>query len=118
MRRSARSSGTAGQSPAAPRSQGGASRRPSTAGTSEKDAKKPKKFKLIDYPRTGKRGFRRWVPSWRQFLRTSLAVAALGIGVILATYYNTDIPAANDFVTEATNKVYYDDDDTDMESFA
>src|SRR5690625_7992184 len=72
----------------------------------------------MDYPRSGKRGFRRWLPSWRQIFGTFLAIGALGVGIIVAAYFTTDIPAANDFVTEETTNIYYADGETLMGSFA
>ncbi|HLS03769.1 MAG TPA: penicillin-binding protein, partial [Actinomycetales bacterium] len=108
--------GTGNRSAARPvgRSSGAAANNKSAV----KNSKNSKKFKLIDYPRTGKRGIRRWLPSWRQILGLFLAAAALGIGVIFAAYYTTDIPAANDFVTEETTKIYFADGETLMGSFA
>src|SRR5690625_7750941 len=74
--------GTGNRSAARPvgRSSGAAANNKSAV----KNSKNSKKFKLIDYPRTGKRGIRRWLPSWRQILGLFLAAAALGIGVIFA----------------------------------
>lgn len=92
--------------------------RPYSGGNATKTSKKAKKFKLMDYPRSGKRGFRRWLPSWRQIFGTFLAIGALGVGIIVAAYFTTDIPAANDFVTEETTNIYYADGETLMGSFA
>ncbi|MGW1192278.1 transglycosylase domain-containing protein [Streptomyces sp. NPDC002559] len=60
----------------------------------------------VDYPRRGKRTWRRWVPSWRQ----ALGVVVLGFtalaGLFAAVYASVDIPDEN---TEARSQgtVYY-----------
>ncbi|MFE9490901.1 MULTISPECIES: transglycosylase domain-containing protein [unclassified Streptomyces] len=49
----------------------------------------------IDYPRRGKRTWRRWVPSWRQVLSgVVLGLAALA-GLFAAVYASVDIPDEN-----------------------
>ena len=118
IRRSVRgdSPNAAGSSGARP--PGASGGRPYSGATADAKSKKAKKFRLIDYPRMGKKGIRRWLPSWRQILGSFLAVVALGIGVIFAAYYTTDIPAANDFVTEETTNIYFADGETLMGSFA
>lgn len=116
VRRSVR----AGSNPAdgsGARPQGPTGTRPYSGAAASK-SKKPKKFRLIDYPRAGKRGIRRWLPSWRQILGTFLAVIALAVGVVFAAYYTTDIPAANDFVSEETTNIYFADGETLLGSFA
>ena len=50
---------------------------------------------LIDYPRAGRQGILRWIPSWRQ----ALAVAGLGfLGIgfgLLVAYARTPVPQPN-----------------------
>lgn len=67
-----------------------------------------------DYPRSGRSGWRRWVPSWRQTLVSSLlAVAALS-GLVAIAYVRTEIPEdLNGFATQQDN-VYYWADGTPM----
>lgn len=49
----------------------------------------------IDYPRRGKRTWRRWVPSWRQVLSgVVLGLAALA-GLFAVVYASVDIPDEN-----------------------
>ncbi|MFJ1817204.1 transglycosylase domain-containing protein [Streptomyces sp. NPDC088139] len=49
----------------------------------------------IDYPRRGKRTWRRWVPSWRQMLSgVVLGLAALA-GLFAVVYASVDIPDEN-----------------------
>ncbi len=67
-----------------------------------------------DYPRSGRRGLRRWIPSWRQLVL--LATGGLGVLVAagLAMYAATDIPKdLNSFATQQNN-VFYWADGTEM----
>ncbi|MDF2255628.1 transglycosylase domain-containing protein [Streptomyces ferralitis] len=66
------------------------------------------------YPRPGRQGIRRWLPSWRQLL--TLVVGTLGLltGVIAFAYERTQIPTdLNSFATQQDN-VYYWADGTEM----
>ncbi|WP_232109717.1 transglycosylase domain-containing protein [Streptomyces buecherae] len=68
----------------------------------------------IDYPRAGRRGVRRWVPSWRLVLGTFLFVLGTLSGVAGYAYSQTEIPSdLNDFATQQDN-VYYWADGTEM----
>ncbi|MFS0695932.1 transglycosylase domain-containing protein [Streptomyces nitrosporeus] len=71
------------------------------------------KKRLIDYPRAGKYGFRRWVPSWK--LVTGLCLAFLGtmMGVAGLAYALVVPPELKDIAT-AQNNVYYWADGTQM----
>ncbi|WP_200309185.1 transglycosylase domain-containing protein [Streptomyces adelaidensis] len=67
-----------------------------------------------EYPRPGRAGWRRWVPSWRQ----SLGAAGMAVGVsgmlLTAAYAATDIPEdLNTFATQQDN-VYFWSDGTPM----
>ncbi|MFC0601721.1 transglycosylase domain-containing protein [Streptomyces palmae] len=66
----------------------------------------PGKKRFIDYPRRGKTGFKRWVPSWKLVTGTFLSfvgllVAAAGIGLMLVQVPD---PAA---AAESQKNVYY-----------
>ncbi|MGA4841325.1 transglycosylase domain-containing protein [Streptomyces sp. G45] len=78
-------------------------------------AKSRRRRRLIDYPRRGRRGVRRWLPSWRQclsvFLLTAGAIAALFAWV----YASVDIPDENAAASQEAN-VYYWSDGTQMVS--
>ncbi|BBJ40321.1 penicillin-binding protein [Streptomyces antimycoticus] len=68
----------------------------------------------LDYPRAGRRGVGRWLPSWRQI--TLLFVFCLGslTGLLSYLYLQTDIPKnLNDFATQQDN-VYYWADGSEM----
>ncbi|REK89454.1 penicillin-binding protein [Streptomyces inhibens] len=71
--------------------------------------------RFIDYPRQGREGPRRWLPSWRQWLGTfSLGIICLA-GLFALVYANVDIPNENELAgREAT--VYYWADGSQMVS--
>ena len=80
---------------------------------------KPPRGRIIDYPRWGKTGFRRWIPSWRLLLGIFLTVVAAVLIVIFAWYSSVAVPTAADFTAEyQTTTVYYADGVTEMGSFA
>jgi membrane peptidoglycan carboxypeptidase len=69
---------------------------------------------VIDYPRWGRRGWRRWVPSWK--LVTGLfgfGLASLVIAFV-AAYASTDIPAEDQSVAAQTTVIYYADGKTEI----
>ncbi|WP_030981691.1 transglycosylase domain-containing protein [Streptomyces sp. NRRL S-1813] len=71
--------------------------------------------RFIDYPRQGREGPRRWLPSWRQWLGT-LSLGIIGLAGLFAVVYATvDIPNENELAgKEAT--VYYWADGSQMVS--
>ncbi|MFF0505692.1 transglycosylase domain-containing protein [Streptomyces fimicarius] len=73
----------------------------------------PGKKRFIDYPRHGKYGFRRWVPSWK--LVSGLCLGFLGVlmGVGGVSYALVSMPKENEAAT-AQNNVYYWADGTQM----
>ncbi len=76
-------------------------------------AAKPKR-RIIDYPRAGRSGFRRWLPSWRLVLGTIATVfvaAFAGLGIAVATI---EIPKPNDMAVAQTTRVYFDDGKTEI----
>ncbi|MCX4736471.1 transglycosylase domain-containing protein [Streptomyces sp. NBC_01363] len=67
-----------------------------------------------DYPRAGRRGWRRWVPSWRLVLGSVLMFTATLATVVGVAYARTDIPEdLNAFATQQ-DTVYYWADGTPM----
>jgi membrane peptidoglycan carboxypeptidase len=67
-----------------------------------------------DYPRSGRRGWRRWVPSWRQSLALALLSVCALTGLVAVAYALTPIPSdLNSFATQQDN-VYYWADGTEM----
>ncbi|MEU4894572.1 transglycosylase domain-containing protein [Streptomyces sp. NPDC044780] len=68
----------------------------------------------LDYPRAGRRGVRRWLPSWRQIALFFLFCLGSLTGLLSYLYLQTDIPKnLNDFATQQDN-VYYWADGTEM----
>ncbi|MEV6783152.1 transglycosylase domain-containing protein [Streptomyces sp. NPDC051098] len=73
----------------------------------------PGKKRLIDYPRRGKGGVRRWIPSWRLVLGTSFGVVTATVGAATVAYALVEVPAPTR-AAEAQNNVYYWADGTQM----
>ncbi|MER5178614.1 transglycosylase domain-containing protein [Streptomyces sp. NPDC002896] len=74
----------------------------------------PAKKRFIDYPRAGKYGAARWVPSWR--LVTGLFVSFFG-GLLVAAgigYAMVGIPSEENAAATAENNVFYWSDKTQM----
>ncbi|MEV5435809.1 transglycosylase domain-containing protein [Streptomyces sp. NPDC052682] len=62
------------------------------------------------YPRPGRTGWRRWMPSWRQWLGGSLAAVGLGGLSLVAAYAATDIPDdLNSYATQQDNVFFWSD---------
>ncbi|MEU9166946.1 transglycosylase domain-containing protein [Streptomyces sp. NPDC048420] len=108
---------------AAQRGTGGGRRRaaePGRAGrrgtpTGRGRASEPGKKRLIDYPRAGKYGVARWVPSWK--LVTGLFIGFIGGLVAIAGvgYALVSVPNVAETAT-SQNNVYYWSDDSEMVS--
>ncbi|MFC8916872.1 transglycosylase domain-containing protein [Streptomyces sp. NPDC057116] len=63
-----------------------------------------------DYPRSGRSGWRRWVPSWRQTLAALFTGLAALVGVVTVAYVRTEIPEdLNGFATQQDNVYYWAD---------
>ncbi|WP_157536409.1 transglycosylase domain-containing protein [Kitasatospora mediocidica] len=86
----------------------------SGAGAGGRDGGKPPgKKRFIDYPRWGKSGVRRWLPSWKQCLTIFLLIFGSGVGAVGVTYANTAIPNIKDLVKDQ-NSIYYWADGSEM----
>ncbi|WP_316739217.1 transglycosylase domain-containing protein [Streptomyces sp. MK7] len=64
---------------------------------------------FIDYPRAGKRGVRRWLPSWKQVLGTFLLFSGGLVGLFGYAYATTTIPSANPSTQQQSNTYYWSD---------
>ncbi|MGW4649014.1 transglycosylase domain-containing protein [Kitasatospora sp. NPDC004289] len=74
---------------------------------------KPGKKRFIDYPRFGKTGVRRWIPSWKQQLTVFLLFVGSGVAVVGAAYALTPVPDLNAAV-DRQNNIYYWADGSEM----
>lgn len=65
--------------------------------------------RFIDYPRRGRRGIRRWLPSWRLVLGTTTLFLG-GLGALFAyVYVSVEIPDVNDAARQDANAYYWAD---------
>jgi len=62
---------------------------------------------LFDYPRAGKTGVLRWLPSWRLVLGVVLTGGFLVLGLVVAAYATTTIPKPSEFAQAQTTTVRY-----------
>lgn len=83
---------------------GGASRTASSGG----------RRRFFDYPRRGYTGLHRWLPSWRFVVGSILSFVFLCLGVAVAAYALTDVPAPDDFAEEQASVVYFADGTTEL----
>ncbi|MFF9121762.1 transglycosylase domain-containing protein [Streptomyces sp. NPDC014889] len=66
------------------------------------------------YPRPGRTGWRRWLPSWKQWLGAAFAALGLSTFLLAIAYAATDIPPnLNTYATQQDN-VYFWSDGTPM----
>lgn len=66
-----------------------------------------------EFPRPGRSGWRRWIPSRRQWLGASLAAFLGMLGFVTIAYAVTDIPDdLNSFATQQDNVYYWSDGST------
>ncbi|BFO22983.1 hypothetical protein SHKM778_93710 [Streptomyces sp. KM77-8] len=74
----------------------------------------PDRKRIIDYPRYGKDGWRRWTPSWK--LVSGLCVGFLGSLVAVAGfgYAMVSVPSEENALARSENNVYYWEDGTQM----
>ncbi|GAA1261902.1 transglycosylase domain-containing protein [Kitasatospora nipponensis] len=75
--------------------------------------KPPGKKRFIDYPRWGKTGVRRWLPSWRQWLTVFLIFFGGGVAAVGTAYAMTNVPQLKDMVHDQNN-IYYWADGSEM----
>ena len=69
----------------------------------------PARKRFIDYPRAGRRGITRWLPSWKLVGSLLLAGTAVVVGLFIAAYAATPIPDGKESATYQTTTVYYRD---------
>ncbi|MDP9608726.1 membrane peptidoglycan carboxypeptidase [Streptomyces demainii] len=67
---------------------------------------RPAKKRFIDYPRAGKSGFRRWVPSWKLVTGTFLFFFAVLLGAVGIGLWLVQVPTAQ-AASQTQKNVYY-----------
>jgi len=72
----------------------------------------------IDFPRSGKLGWRRFVPSWRQWLLLFGAGFMAMVTLFVVLYVAIDVPAPNDLAEAQSTTVYYGDEKRELGTFA
>ncbi|MFG2514969.1 transglycosylase domain-containing protein [Streptomyces sp. NPDC048584] len=74
----------------------------------------PDRKRIIDYPRYGKDGWRRWTPSWK--LVSGLCIGFFGSLVAVAGigYAMVSVPSEENALARSENNVYYWEDGTQM----
>lgn len=75
-------------------------------------AARPKRF--IDYPRGGRTGFRRWIPSWRLILGSIVSVLLLAVGGFAAAVAFTPVPEPSELARSEKTIVYWNDGKTEL----
>ncbi|WP_431679663.1 transglycosylase domain-containing protein [Kitasatospora sp. KL5] len=73
----------------------------------------PGKKRFIDYPRWGKSGFRRWIPSWKQILTLFLIFFGGTTAAVGVAFAMTPVPDPNKQFEEQNN-IYYWADGSEM----
>ncbi|HET9657127.1 MAG TPA: transglycosylase domain-containing protein [Kineosporiaceae bacterium] len=74
--------------------------------------------RLIDYPRWGRRGWKRWIPSWWQ-VTTLFLLGVGGLAVAaMVVYASVPVPNPDDASKDQTTSVYYDDGKTLIGTFS
>jgi Transglycosylase len=74
----------------------------------------PAKRKLIDYPRSNKQGWRRWIPSWRHVTAVAMVFVMLMMLAFIVLYNAIDPPALNAISAQQTSIMYYDNGKGEM----
>ncbi|WP_073790792.1 transglycosylase domain-containing protein [Streptomyces sp. CB01580] len=74
---------------------------------------RPVKKRFIDYPRAGKSGVVRWLPSWKLASGLCLGFFGLALGLGGVAYAMVGLPNVKD-AAKAQNNVYFWDDNTQM----
>lgn len=76
------------------------------------NTKEPTRRRLVDYPRTGRRGVRRWLPSWKLVLGTLVTLGLLAAAGLAAAVTLVSVPKANDIALAQATTFYWNDGTT------
>ena len=74
--------------------------------------------RILDYPRAGRRGVRRFVPSWRLVLGAAVGCLMLMFGGLAVAYAGVDVPDPNKMVTAESSIVYWSDGKNEIGRFS
>ena len=74
--------------------------------------------RILDYPRAGRRGVRRFIPSWRLALGTAAGALVLAVASLGVAYAVVDVPDPNKLVTAESSVVYWSDGKTELGRFS
>ncbi|MFJ5304939.1 transglycosylase domain-containing protein [Streptomyces sp. NPDC088350] len=85
------------------------SQKPSSPPVRTHRAARSGRRRLIDYPRRGRKGVRRWLPSWRLLLGSFLLFAASLCGLFAYVYAQVSIPDENVAARQEANVYYWAD---------
>ena len=68
--------------------------------------------RFIDYPRSARTGWRRWVPSWRLVLGSMVTLGVLGVAALALAVVVTPVPKPNDIALAQATTFYWNDGTT------
>jgi len=68
--------------------------------------------RFIDYPRAGRTGVRRWLPSWKLLLSTAVLLVVLAFGALAAAVVFVRVPQPNDMARAQVTTFYWNDGQT------
>ncbi|EME97908.1 penicillin-binding protein [Streptomyces mobaraensis NBRC 13819 = DSM 40847] len=94
---------------------GGRRRPPGGAGPgrARRDGGRPGKKRFIDYPRAGRAGWRRWIPSWRLVTGSIASFIGLIVGTVGVALAVVQVPSAQ-LASKVQKNVYYWSDGKQM----
>lgn len=90
------------------------SRRGERRGRDLADEERQGRRRMIDFPRAGRRGLRRWLPSKKLLFGGTFLGAVLVVGGFAAAVALTPIPEPNDVARAETTIVYWNDGKTEL----
>ncbi|MCW1805321.1 transglycosylase domain-containing protein [Brachybacterium squillarum] len=73
---------------------------------------------FLNYPRAGKKGFWRWLPSFRLLAGAFALIVLLGLAGTVWLYKTTEVPEPSDFALAQSSRVYFSDGETEMGKFS
>ncbi|MEU5050745.1 transglycosylase domain-containing protein [Streptomyces sp. NPDC021096] len=82
---------------------------PGGPGRGRRDNGRPTAKRVIDYPRAGKQGARRWIPSWKLVTGLTFTLAALVVGIVGVALAVVQVPSAQKASVVQKNVYYWAD---------